>query len=241
MNNQVQVQQNRKLISYMVNNQVQYRVGISGLEPGLLLHNPRSSNPLDPASKKLNAVKKEYQSNKNDENLIEYLNAQWNCAIYWNEGQGCYIPRGMVQASMIGAAKKTKQEGKRSSIARIISGAISPKGDAVLEISEPHKTKTDLETLRANINYNFVIPVSIGTSLVPASRPLFKQWKATLTFNVLDETLVPLETFKEIVEDMGSAGFGDWRPSGPTPGEFGMFSIEKFESSSDGGQTWQKV
>lgn len=222
-------------------NQVQYRVSISGLEPGLLLHNPRSSNPLDPAAKELTSVKKEYQANKTDDNLVQYLNAQWNCAIYWREGEGCYIPRGMVQATLIGASKKIKQEGKRSSVARIISGAISPKGDAVLEIADPHQSKTDLQTLRDNINYNFVIPVSIGTSLVPSSRPLFKSWKATLTFNVLDESLVPLDTFKEILDNMGSAGFGDWRPSGPTPGEYGMFTAEKFERSDDGGKTWKTV
>lgn len=220
---------------------MQYRVSITGLDPGLLLHNPRSSNPLDPAAKVLTEVKKEYQKNKTDDNLIAYLNAQWNCALYWEENKGCFIPRGMVQAAMIGASKSIKQEGKKASVARIISGAISPKGDAVLDIPEPHKTKSELDDLRLNSAYNFVVPVSIGQSLVPASRPLFKAWKATLLFNVLDETLVPLDSFKEIVEIMGTRGFGDWRPSGPTPGEYGMFMADKFEQSNDGGKTWKTV
>jgi len=216
------------------------RVSITGLEPGLLLHNPRSSNPLDPATKILTEIKKEYQKNKTDENLIAYLNAQWECALYWETNKGCFIPRQMIQATMIGAAKSSKQEGKRASMARIIGGAISPKGDAVLNIDEPHKTNDELMALRNNNDYNFVASVSIGTALVTSSRPLFKNWSASLRFQVLDETLVPLETFKEIVHNMGICGFGDWRPSGPTPGEYGMFNAETFEESNDDGKTWIK-
>lgn len=218
----------------------QIRVKISGLAPGLLLHNPRSANPLDPAAKELTAIKKEYQSNKTEDALIEYLKAQWNCALYWKAGLGAYIPRGMVQATLINAAKSIKQEGKRASLARIISAAISPKGDSVLEIDDPHQTKDDLAKMVVG-KYNFVIPAAIGQSLVPVSRPLFPEWSATLYFNVFDETAIPMDTFKEIVEIMGGKGFGDWRPSGPTPGEYGMFTADKFEQSKDGGKSWSKV
>lgn len=219
----------------------QIRVTVSGLAPGLLLHNPRSANPLDPAAKELSAVKKEYQANKTEEGLIAYLKAQFFCALYWKEGVGAYIPRGMVQATMISAAKAIKQEGKRASLARIISAAISPKGDSVLEITTPSKTKDDLNKMVEDSRHNFVIPAAIGTNLVPVSRPLFPEWSAKLLFNILDEDAIPLDTFKEIVEGMGAKGFGDWRPSGPTPGEYGMFSADKFEQSEDGGKTWKTV
>ena len=218
----------------------QIRVSVSGMEPGLLLHNPRSANPLDPAAQKLEAVQKQYKKNKTVENLRELLLVQWNCGLYWQPAKGCHIPRGMIQANMIGASKSVKQKGKMSSMAKVISHSISPRGDAVLEIPAAHKTEKDIKKLSENSDYAFVKPAKIGNSLVPVSRPLFKKWRATLMFDVWDETAVSMEDFKEIAEIMGQRGFGDWRPSGPTPGEFGMFSIDKVEKSNDG-RAWQKV
>lgn len=217
------------------------KVSISGIDPGLLLHNPRSSNPLDPMAKQLAELGKVYKKNKTEDNLIEYLKCQWHCGLYWEEGKGCFIPRGMVQATLIGAAKGVKQNGKMASMARIISGAISPKGDSPLNIPVAHKTLDEIKKLAEDSNYNFVIPASIGSALVPVSRPRFKDWDATLYFNVFDETAIPMDAFKEIVDIMGTRGFGDWRPSGPTPGEHGMFIADKFEQSVDDGATWQEV
>ena len=215
------------------------KANISGLAPGLLMHNPRSANPLDPQTKILNEAKKIYQKNKIDENLIPYLREQWNCALYWSEGTGCYIPRTMLMATMLGAAKNIKQVGKRWTLAKIISTAIAPRAFAVLSLDSPHSSKKDIGSLYEDLNFSFVTPVKIGNSLVTSSRPLFKNWSTDLLFKVTDATRIPMADFKEIVTLMGDAGFGDWRPSGPTPGEYGMFVLNSFETSENDGKTWK--
>jgi hypothetical protein len=58
-------------------------------------------------------------------------------------------------------------------------------------------------------------------------RPRFEAgWGATFTGS-LDPEIIDKDTFAQVVELAGSRiGVGDWRPSSPTPGTYGMFDTE---------------
>jgi hypothetical protein len=215
-------------------------VEIAGIDPGILFCNPRACNMFDPATRVLNKFKAAYTENKTEENLEMYLKAQWNCSQYWKPDFGCYIPRRMQQASLISAAKKEKQPGKKSNYKEIVASAMAPISDAVLNLPIDHKTEKDLAAMQQKADYFFVIPAAIGTKMVPIARPQFKDWSATLKFEIFDQQAVSIALATRFFGYMGKAGFGDWRPSSPTPGEFGTFDIVEITTSTDG-KKWHKV
>lgn len=63
---------------------------------------------------------------------------------------------------------------------------------------------------------------TIGTSKNVRVRPMFKAWEASGIINVTAPEF-DLERLKQILEIAGMGGLCDWRPSGKTPGRFGMF------------------
>lgn len=59
-------------------------------------------------------------------------------------------------------------------------------------------------------------------------RPLFANWSVPAITGELDESAIPVSTFKDIVETAGrTEGLGDWRPGSPkSPGYYGMFTAK---------------
>lgn len=217
---------------------------VDGQAPGMLFCNPRACNPMDEQAKILAGFRLQHKANRTEENLVPYLEAQWTCAMYWQEGVGCYIPRNMIQASLIQAAKKEPL--KRGNYKEVAASSITTLGLSPLGIATSsgkavdHKSKSDLDALRQNPEFFFVTPANINGSLVPIARPLFPKWAAVLQFEIFDPAAISPTLMKKFVENMGRQGFGDWRPSSKTPGEYGTFSIRKFETSENG-KTWSTV
>jgi hypothetical protein len=72
----------------------------------------------------------------------------------------------------------------------------------------------------------FVKRARIGTSKHIRVRPRFKNWSASGTLTVVDQQITK-EMLQTILTFAGSyCGIGDWRPSSPTPGQFGRFIAE---------------
>lgn len=72
----------------------------------------------------------------------------------------------------------------------------------------------------------FVKRARIGTSKHVRVRPRFEKWKASGTLTVTNETITQA-MLEAILRVSGSlCGIGDWRPSSPTPGQFGCFTPE---------------
>lgn len=63
----------------------------------------------------------------------------------------------------------------------------------------------------------------IGASKHIRIRPYFRYWRVrgVIECNTLQ---VPFEQLKELFRIAGDRGLGDWRPSSPRPGKFGMFN-----------------
>lgn len=65
-------------------------------------------------------------------------------------------------------------------------------------------------------------PVVIQRARVMRERPMFKEWNLDFEIEILDSQL-PKEAVKEILEQAGKIGIGDFRP------RFGRFMVTKFE------------
>jgi len=71
----------------------------------------------------------------------------------------------------------------------------------------------------------FVKGAKVGQSRHVRVRPMFRNWTATGTVIVLDDTITD-EVLEQILEMAGAyCGIGDWRPKSPkSPGSFGRFT-----------------
>lgn len=217
------------------------RVTIVGNDPGMLQCNNRLANPLDPMAKQYKEAQDALKRNKSDDNLRAKLDCEWFGHLYWDDGKGIYVPRKQIQASMLKAAKKFKQTGKKSNIAAPLAATLVPKGNIYIELpgGESTKTEDDLNVLRdaKDGGFRYDDLVSLNDATVLKSRPLIPGgWRATILFDYFndDPEAVGLDVVKQVVQTMGRGGLGDWRPNSPTPGEYGTFEVEKFEVSDDG-------
>jgi hypothetical protein len=70
----------------------------------------------------------------------------------------------------------------------------------------------------------FVKRARVGTSKHVRVRPRFSNWSASGTLTVVDPSITQ-EMLQHILTFAGCfCGVGDWRPSSPTPGQFGRFT-----------------
>ena len=66
----------------------------------------------------------------------------------------------------------------------------------------------------------------IGQAKHVRVRPRFDEWSAVTTLTVIDEQITT-GVLRSILTQAGRyKGLGDWRPSSPTPGQFGTFTVE---------------
>jgi hypothetical protein len=72
----------------------------------------------------------------------------------------------------------------------------------------------------------FVKRARIGSSKHVRVRPRFDVWTASGTITVLDDTLTPA-VMQALLDVSGRlVGLGDWRPSSPASGRYGIFTAE---------------
>ncbi len=70
----------------------------------------------------------------------------------------------------------------------------------------------------------FVKRARVGTSKHVRVRPRFEKWECTGTLTVVDPQITT-QMLQTILTFAGNfCGLGDWRPSSPTPGQFGRFT-----------------
>lgn len=72
----------------------------------------------------------------------------------------------------------------------------------------------------------FVKRARVGTSKHVRVRPRFEKWSASGTLTVVDPQITE-QMLQTILTFAGNfCGLGDWRPSSPTPGQFGRFTAD---------------
>lgn len=221
--------------------QQRFAVTLTGVEP-LILHNDSVvwSDDMeawknDPANKK--------KSRPGDDRTPAH---RWIGYCY-NNGQHVVVPRDNVAKCLMLASKQVLMPGGRGgktfktesmALMRLESDSM------VLEVPNPTTGEWEpiewrmLEALAEVEKFEnheraaealgfrlFVRRCRVGTSKHVRVRPMFHTWRLRGVIRVMDEALA--DALPSILQIAGErVGLGDWRPSSPTPGQYGLFEAE---------------
>ena len=182
---------------------------IVGVTP-LLMHNGRLADPSDTyarAMKEISAKRK-----KTDADYEEMARLEWFGGLYLDENKVPCIPGRVFEATLIGKGGAARKErmGKEAATALWVFD------DFPLEYDGPKDPYGlwELEQFRLRVG------VCVNNSRVMRTRPMFKEWAASITvkFNpdLLDEEIV--RRWPEVAG--AQVGLMDWRP------KFGQFEVK---------------
>ena len=184
---------------------IDFTVTLTGTA-GLLMHNSRLSNPLDPATKALKKYTGKRKKTDEDHETIAQL--EYAGGLYLDPDIGPYIPGENIARCLVDGAKLTKQ-GVKVTRGVFISTDINP-----LSYNGPR----DGDGLWADGRFRHMASVKVGTQRVMRCRPLFQEW-AVQADGILDPSVLELDDLVSIADDAGALiGLGDWRP------RFGRFT-----------------
>jgi len=182
-------------------------------DSSLILHNGVAlKDPLSEVSKAMKAISK--KKNKTDEDYLEMGRLEWFASLYLNDKKQVVIPDYVLKATLVNAAKKSKE-------ATTAKSSIIVEADAVLEYTGAKDIKK-LYSEGNNKSYT-AVKVNMGSSVM-RTRPEFAEW--ALAFNVtFMPDLIEEAAVKRFVDVAGRVvGLGDWRP------EHGRFSVVSVKS-----------
>lgn len=101
---------------------------------------------------------------------------------------------------------------------------IKPIWDSLIENEEFHEHKEIVDQHGFEL---FIKRAKIGSAKHLRVRPMFRNWTATGSFTVIDESAsgLNMKILDTIFSHAGATiGLCDWRPGGSTPGPYGIFS-----------------
>jgi hypothetical protein len=183
-----------------------YRCKITSAVP-LLMHNGLLADPLYEFTKMMKAI-----SGKRDKTEADYLELsrlEWYGSLYIQDGSPC-LPAEMIEAMVLEASKK-KKKGVQAK-----AGIIVP-DHVLLDYPGPR----DVNAMWESGDFIHKIGVRVQRNKVIRTRPIFREWSATLASHYLPSLLnkSDVSAFMEIAGQV--VGLGDWRP------KFGRFTVEE--------------
>lgn len=166
----------------------------------LIINNRRLANPLDPWTKMIKQITS--KKLKTDADHEEKGRLEWYGSLYLDSEKHVCLPDFLVEATLIAAAKKTKQ-GPQAKSGMIITG------DFPLVYDGP----SDIDELWNDGRFTFTVMAKPpGQGVVPRTRPKFDEWSITIEVQYDDEQLNASD-IQRFVNTAGSLiGFGNWRP-----------------------------
>ncbi|WP_439357924.1 hypothetical protein [Bradyrhizobium sp. DASA03007] len=179
---------------------MEIRTTITGTKP-LLLHNIQLANPDNVWAKRIAEISKKRKKTEDDRRDMARL--EWMGSLYVHDNQ-IVMPTANVLKSFLGAAKITK-EGKS------VSRALSPLDIHVPLIFTGPQTP---EELLERDDFRDQTLVTVGTSRVVRTRPIFRNWAVVIDWELMTEVL-DFDAFEKIVKLAGRVeGLGDNRVNG---------------------------
>lgn len=185
---------------------------LTGTNP-VLFHNSRLVNPFDPINKEKKRLT-DKRTKQTEEDRIMVARLEWTAGWYWDDKDGPIMPLANVYASILKAAKSTR------------NGPLVDKGVNMLSLQEPidYQGPRDLESLWGSglegspfVDYR---PVGQQAVKIMRCRPILHDWTVTTTW-VVDETIIDPEQFIEFATFAGKyIGVGDYRAM------YGRFAIK---------------
>jgi hypothetical protein len=164
----------------------------------LLMHNGQIANPLNKWAKKMKQVTSKRV--KTDADHEELARLEFLASLYMIES-GPVIPAEMVDATLINAAKKSKEGMSAKS-------ALFCAEHAPLEYDGP-RTADDLWS---NEDFRHSAIVRVGTARVVRTRPVFSSWSTVVKINIESSVINPSRIDEWFTIAGTLVGFGDWRP-----------------------------
>ena len=129
-------------------------------------------------------------------------------AVYRNKKGEIYEPAEHIFSAMVKAGVKFKYEGKMT-YKQIIQRGI---------FIEPEEIPMGKEYDEIDTR-----PVVVQRSRVVRWRPKFNKWKLNFTIGIINEDEIAVPVLKEILDEAGLIGIGDYRP------RFGRFMVTSFK------------
>lgn len=184
-----------------------FRITITGTM-GLLMHNGRLVNPLDPMTKELSRLNKKQKKTEEDYQAI--ARAEFLASLYTDGDIGPYIPSDNIWRCLYDGAKKSKR-GPRVKEGVLITTMVNP-----LQYSGPREASS----LWDDENFRHFAPARVSTSRVMRCRPFFSSWSVEAD-GIIDTGVLELDDLKQIADTAGQLiGLGDWRP------KYGRFTAD---------------
>lgn len=178
---------------------MKFTIVITGTE-GLLMHNARLSNPLDPATKELKRLTGKRTKTEEDHEAVAH--AEFAGSLYLDDVIGPYVPADNIFRCLWDAAKKTKR-GVKVKEGLIITSLVNP-----LAYEGPR----DPDKLWDDVNFRHFASVKVGMQRVMRCRPFFRTWR-TEAEGYIDTAILELDELRQIADTAGQLiGLGDWRP-----------------------------
>lgn len=178
----------------------------TGVAP-LLQHNGQTSDPMNRFSRamaEINAKRKKTEADHAERDRLEFL-----AGLYLDSEQRVIVPSHLIEATLIGGAKKVKM-GPAAKAGLIVDE------DALLDYGAQIAPEKLL-----GAGYVLRVRVKVGQSAVMRTRPLFPKW--SIRFRVLfNDEIISARSILEAARHAGqSVGLGDWRP------KYGRFTVEQ--------------
>lgn len=164
----------------------------------LLMHNGQTADPLNRWAKAIKQVSS--KRIKTDADYEEMARLEFLAGLYMSES-GPVLPPNMIDSMLVFAAKKSKE-------GQIAKGGVFCLNAASLEYVGPRTANE----LWESDDFRFSAIVRVGTSRVARTRPIFKEWSASVRLHV-ESTVVNIARIDEWMRIAGTQiGLGDWRP-----------------------------
>lgn len=165
------------------------------------MHNVRLADPDEPIVRQIAEITAKKKA-MTDADQLEVARLKFFGGMYYDGEIGPYLPAANIFASLIGAARKTRQ-------GQVVeAGVIWLADKARLEYDGPR----DPDMLWNGGDSPFVDRrmVKVGASRVPGIRPIFPGWAAEISIDY-DEGSLSLASLRSFAERAGRAGIGDFR------------------------------
>lgn len=161
----------------------------------------------------------------------------WHAYVY-EDGANFAIPQEVMMACLRGGGARKILKGAKT-YKEATQVAIFPSGEHFKFLCRGKQVESgeSLRALRADPFHSqvewarargfdlFVKRAKIGPAKHVRVRPRFDDWSIVGTLDVDTEVIAP-EKLREIFDEAGRCGIGDWRPACKSPGPFGTFTAK---------------
>ena len=191
----------------------EYEVTIEGTVP-IVMHNGQTADPLNPYSKAIKVISGKRKKVDADYEAMAAL--EWEAALYMDESKRITMYGHVVEACIVGGAKKSKS-GQQAKTALFVDG------DAQFFVDGK---EVNLADIKDDKRYRLAVPVKVGMARVVRTRPKFDKWSAKFTLHLMDNVSNASEV-EGWLRDAGMlVGLCDWRP------RYGRFKLVEFKEKA---------